>query len=392
MTVKRIVLGMLLTTVLPAWGEFLAPEPGGAGVLLEFFFETGCESCAEVRRTVLPELEQRYEGYYELRERDIGLKSNYLALVHYQEKADVQDNEPVCMVVDGLTYLAGVVRIKAGLFPAMDQALARQLSGKPAEEVDTSGSLSREDGSLILQRRVERFTLPGVMLAAVVDSINPCAISAMVFFMSLLSAARMGVYRMWISGLAFLVACFLTYLGIGFGLLKVLGFLTAVREWRWVIDGTLVAVMSGFAFLSFRDAIRYHRTGQAADVSLKLPETIQTRIHRVMKTGLKSHHLVLGGLGIGMVVTLLESVCTGQVYVPALVMVLKGGQSIGRCLGYLLVYNAIFVLPLLIVLGLTCAGMKTPVLVAWSRRNVVMSKVLLGSLFMGMIALMVILR
>jgi cytochrome c biogenesis protein CcdA len=73
-------------------------------------------------------------------------------------------------------------------------------------------------------------------------------------------------------------------------------------------------------------------------------------------------------------------------------MMLKCGQSTWRCLAYLLLYNAIFVLPLLLVLGLTCAGLKTPALVAWSRRNVVWSKILLGMLFLGMIALMVLLR
>ena len=49
-------------------------------------------------------------------------------------------------------------------------------------------------------------------------------------------------------------------------------------------------------------------------------------------------------------------------------------------------------LELLLVLGLTCAGLKTPALVAWSRRNVVLSKLLLGVLFLGMIALMILLR
>jgi hypothetical protein len=392
MIVKPIVLWLMLLAALPAWGQVPAPESGPRAVVLEFFFEVGCESCAEVRQTVLPELARRYSGYYELRERDIGLQSNYLALVRYQELAHTQDNEPVSMVVAGRTYLAGVARIKAQLFPAIDSALSRQLLAETSDTTGEAALRAREAGTLDLQRRVERFTLPGVILAAVVDSINPCAISALVFFMSLMSAARMGVSRMWISGLAFLAACFVTYLGIGFGLLKVLGFLTAVREWRGIIDWTLVAVMAGFAFFSFRDAVRYHRTGLASDVSLKLPDSIQARIHRVMKSGVKSHHLILGGLGMGAAVTLLESVCTGQVYVPALVMMLKCGQSTWRCLAYLLLYNAIFVLPLLLVLGLTCAGLKTPALVAWSRRNVVLSKILLGMLFLGMIALMVLLR
>jgi len=383
---------MLSLASLPAWGAREAAEVAPQKVVLEFFFEEGCDSCAEVRRTVWPELEQRYSGYYEIRERDIGIQSNFLELVHYQEVARIKDNEPVSMVVDGRDYLPGAVRIKAQLFSAIDQSLIRRLKGGTVELIATSVPQVEAAGLGVLQRRIDRFTLLGVISVAAVDSINPCAISALVFFMSLLSAARIGVSRMWLSGLSFLAACFVTYLGIGLGLLKVLGFLTAFHEMRRVIDLLLMAVMIGFAYLSFRDAARYHRTGRAADVALKLPEKIQARIHRVMKSGLQTHHLVLGGLGVGMVVTVLESVCTGQVYVPALVMMLKSGQSIWRCVVYLLVYNAVFVMPLLVVLGLTCAGLKTPVLVAWSRRNVVTSKILLGLLFVGMTALMVLLH
>ncbi len=392
MNVKLIVLLTLIWVVLPAWGEGNVPVGEPRCVIVEFFFEAGCDSCAEVRRSVLPDLERHYSGFYDLCERDIGIQSNYLALVHYQEAADLKDNEPVCMVVNGREYLSGVAQIKKGLFPAMDQALAPNLAVSLSKAQAVSSLPPAYTGSEILKRRVDHFTLLGVVSAAIIDSINPCAISALVFFMSLLSAARIGASRMWLAGLAFLVACFVTYLAIGFGLLKVLGFLTAFRQVKGLIDIILILGLLVLAYFSFRDAVRYHRTGRASDVSLKLPESIQSRIHKVMKKGLQNQHLILGGLGIGVVVTLLESVCTGQVYVPALVMMLKNGHSIWQCAFYLLVYNGVFVLPLLIVLGLTCAGMKTPVLVAWSRRNVVMSKILLGLFFLGMTGLMVILR
>ncbi|MEI6516687.1 MAG: hypothetical protein WCO77_11985, partial [bacterium] len=94
----------------------------------------------------------------------------------------------------------------------------------------------------------------------------------------------------------------------------------------------------------------------------------------------------------GVAVTVLESVCTGQVYVPALVMMLKSGAAPLRCTLYLLLYNLIFVMPLAIVLALTCGGMSTPALMDWSRRNVTVSKILLGLFFVGMTALMVALR
>ena len=97
----------------------------------------------------------------------------------------------------------------------------------------------------------------------------------------------------------------------------------------------------------------------------------------------------MGGFGIGLAVTVLESVCTGQVYVPTLALVLRSGSSFPLAAGYLALYNFMFILPLLIILGLTWQGLKTETLLAWSRRNVVFSKCLLGLFFLGLAALLV---
>lgn len=391
-TIVALWVALLLVLSTFHGGASSPDEPVAAcreKVRLELFFEEGCASCLDVRLSVLPDLEARYAGYYDLIERDIGAQSNYLALVHYQEAAGLGDNEPVSMVVDGREYLPGVTCIRSRLFPALERALVRRLAGPggaPPPEPLPLAAIS------VLQQRVERFTLWGVISVAVVDSLNPCAISALVFFVSLMAAARLTVSRMWVSGLAFLAGGFLTYFALGVGLLKVLGLVAALREWRQVMDALLVTAMVSLALLSFRDASRYHRTGRGAEVSLKLPPGLQNLVHRVMRGGLKSHHWVLGGFGTGVAVTLVESVCTGQVYVPALAMMLKSGHTIWRCTFYLLVYNAVFVMPLLIVLGLTCAGLKTMALLTWSRHHVVAGKLLLGVLFVGLTALMLLIR
>jgi hypothetical protein len=378
--------GLFLLAMLSMFAALRAASAAGyedrPPVPVDFFFESGCKSCDEIRREVLPELVRRCSGHYQLREWDIGETTNYLKLVAFQDRFRVRDNEPVSMVVDERIYLAGTVPIKSGLVSSVESAILRRgassdyaLSAPPA-----SGSME------LLSHRVAGFTLAGVVWVAMVDSVNPCAISTLVFFVSLLSVAKIGMRRILLAGIAFLFACFVTYFGIGFGLLRVLQCIAVWQGMRQAIDAVMIAVMMGFAYLSFRDAWRFHRSGLAEDLSLKLPASIQDRIHRVMKSGLRRRSLVLGGLGTGVAVTLLESVCTGQVYVPALVMMMKTGHSLVRCAAYLVLYNLIFVLPLAIVLALTCGGLGTPALVDWSRRNVAASKVLMGVFFLAMAA------
>ena len=368
---------------------YLSVAAPAAPVSVELFFETGCESCAVLKKDVFPELERRYGDVYSLFEYDIGVTSNYLKLVAYQETLGVSNNAPVSVVVEGRILLAGLKAIRKDLFPSIESAVARRMT--EGDAVAPVPGLFSPDAEVV-RRRVERFTLAGIIGAAAVDSINPCAISSLVFFMSLLTAARVGVRRIALAGGGFVVASFVTYFCLGLGLLKALAFISEWYAIKTAVELGLMVLMVGFAYLSFRDAIRYRRSGRPGDVLLRLPDSIQARIHRVMKSGLKTRHLVLGGLGIGVAVTVLESVCTGQVYVPALAMMIREGQAVSQCLVYLVVYNAVFVLPMVVVLWLACAGLGTPTLVEWSRRNVVISKVLLGLFFVLMAGLMVGLR
>jgi hypothetical protein len=101
--------------------------------------------------------------------------------------------------------------------------------------------------------------------------------------------------------------------------------------------------------------------------------------------------LVVGGLVIGAAVTVMESICTGQVYVPTLVLVIKSGRSAATAVAYLLLYNVMFILPLVVVFDLTFFGLRTGTLLDWSKRNVVVSKILLGVFFLVMAALVAVL-
>ena len=52
-------------------------------------------------------------------------------------------------------------------------------------------------------------------------------------------------------------------------------------------ERAMLALMAVFAWLSFRDAVRFRRSGRPGDVSLQLPERLQRRIHEVMRRGLR---------------------------------------------------------------------------------------------------------
>ncbi len=361
----------------------------GSPILIEFFFEPGCSECGRVKAEILPELKLRYEGFYDFREYDIGIPDNYLRLAAYQERLGISGNASVSMILDSREVLNGFEAIADGLFPLIDRLSQEHLSGSGTSVLPpfAAAPLPAPD----LESRFNAFTMLGVVTAGLIDGINPCAISTLVFFMSLLAALKVSGRRLVTVGVAFCLASFLTYTGIGFGLFRALHLFSGFTSVRAVVNAVMIVMLLVFAAFSFKDAWKYHRSHSAHDVSLQLPEGIKLRIHKIMRGGLGTRSLFVGSLLIGSSVTVLESVCTGQVYIPTLVMLIKGGGTgIGPYL-YLILYNLLFIVPIVTVFILTLQGLKTPRLLEWSRRNVVFSKALLGLFFVGMAALILVL-
>lgn len=366
-------------------------------VVIDYFYEAGCPDCNRVRKEILPKLNERFEGYYVVNRHDIGIKTNVFWLMAYEDKLSIKDNRPVCMVVDYQYVFNGFAAIKKGLLSQMDTCVTARLdpNWKPPEPI----AVKISNGPDVAEERVRRFTLSAVITAGLIDGINPCAISTLVFFMSLLGVSRVKGGGLLMMGVAFCLASFVTYTAIGFGLIRTLYLFEGLPMVRFGMEAVMMGLLAVFAYLSFRDAWRFHQSGNPHDISLQLPDRIKAEIHGIMRKGLATGSLVLGGLLMGATVTVLESICTGQVYVPTLVLVIKsrfggltaGGESASRAWSYLFLYNAMFIVPLALVFVLTFLGLRTQTLLEWSKRNVVASKILLGVFFLAMAVLIAVL-
>ena len=122
-----------------------------------------------------------------------------------------------------------------------------------------------------------------------------------------------------------------------------------------------------------------------------MPGVLKRRLHGFMRARLLPAHLVASGFAIGAMVTLLESVCTGQVYLPALMVMAREPQHRFHGLGLLALYNLMFVVPVAIVMAAAWRGTGSAVLVRWSQRNVVWGKSLMAAFFIGLAVLVLLL-
>lgn len=177
--------------------------------------------------------------------------------------------------------------------------------------------------------------LPLISVAALIDSVNPCAFSILLVTIAFLFAlGRMRSNILAIGGL-FIAGVFAVYLGIGFGLLQVLHLFSTPHFMARLGAGLLVA--GGVLSVAGERVPGF-------PVRLAVPQAAHHRIAMLIDRASLTVAFPLGAL-----VGLCEFPCTGGPYLMA-VGLLHDHATTWQGAGYLLLYNAIFVLPLALIL------------------------------------------
>lgn len=220
-----------------------------------------------------------------------------------------------------------------------------------------------------------------VLGAGLLDGVNPCAFATLVFLVSYLAAARRRGREILAVGGAFTAGVFIAYLAVGFGLHHALdaisGTLEVVGRWVTLVTAALCLVLAG---LSLHDFVKARR-GALAEMSLTLPEPLRKRINAVIRRSARAPAFVWAALVAGLVVSLIELACTGQVYLPTIVFLTAVPELRVRAYAYLILYNVMFVVPLIVVFVLAYAGTTSKTLEGWLSKNAARVKLGMAALF-----------
>jgi len=174
-----------------------------------------------------------------------------------------------------------------------------------------------------------------VTLAALLDSINPCAISVLfltIGFLFSIKKSRSDILK--IAGF-YIFAIFITYILIGMGVLSALTFFGIPRAISKI--GALFIISSGL--LSLFDILIPN-----FPIKLAIPSFIKPELAKQMQKATYPAMFILGAL-----VGLFEFPCTGGPYLLILTLLHDAGKFLSG-LSYLIYYNLIFVAPLIIIL------------------------------------------
>jgi len=262
-------------------------------------------------------------------------------------------------------------------------ALAVSGSPPPWEEVASERARARE--SIIA--RFRSLGVLTVVLGGLVDGVNPCAFATLIFFVSYLAfVGRAGREILWI-GAAFTLAVFLTYLAVGLGALTFLQSLSVFRVLSQIVYGITAALAVGLGIYSVLDFVKLRR-GKTSEVSLQLPMFLKRRIHRTIREQARTRRYVIAAFVTGAVVSILELACTGQVYLPTICFVTGVPELRAHAIAYLVLYNVMFVLPLIAVFIVSYYGATSDQLARFFQAHVAAVKLAMAAFFFALAAIL----
>ena len=240
-------------------------------------------------------------------------------------------------------------------------------------------ALDTEAGSSSIVGRFRAMGPLAVVLAALIDGINPCAFATIIFFVSYLAITRRQRGALLAIGLAFTAGVFVAYSLIGLGAMSLIKFVHTFRNVGAILYGLMALGCFVLAGLSVHD-YTLARQGRLHEMHLNLPDSLREKIKgRIRAT---SGAFVGVAFVSGLVVSLLELACTGQVYLPTISFVVGIPQMRIYAIAYLAIYNLVFVLPLLAVLLLTVYGVSAARFQDWFVSNAAKTKLIMALLFL----------
>jgi cytochrome c biogenesis protein CcdA/thiol-disulfide isomerase/thioredoxin len=331
------------------------PANGSTPVIIAYYFYgEGCSHCDEIE----PYLRQVQAQYLNL---DLLTYEVYHNETNQKKFSEMNTafgiNAPgVPSVFIGTHALVGTEEIQNQLEPAIVEEERIGTAG-PVPGIPGNGSVAGQcpapSGTL---------TVPLIVGCALIDSINPCAFTVLILL--LLSIISLQSRRQVLMvGAVYIVAVFFFYLLSGIGLFSFVH-LSGISD---LIAMAAAAVAIILGLVNVIDALR-KREG----FILAIPESKKPVIDRYIRTATLPAAFVLGVL-----VGIFELPCTGGIYL-AILGLMSNTLTLTQGLPYLLLYNFIFILPLIVILLIVVFGIPPERVNSWRLNNRRMLRLLVG--------------
>ena len=375
---KNIILlcsAFLLFTSFLNVSAFAVEEPA---VCVVYFTNPGCLSCAEADLIVSSLLEE-YSGRFVVVKYDILVSGHDSIWINY------------CTVYNSSSVVPLVI---FGLNDSLSESslTVTKLKGKIDEHLTVGGNrFPLLNGSSVAFEDLEVSNLPGspellpgsiepplelptvlaVITAAAVDSINPCEFAVLVILLSgvLASGERKKALKI---GLAFVFTVFVMYLLMGFGIFSI-RMASGLTYYFYKAIGIFALIIGA---LNVKD----YFWEDAKGVWSSVPNSLRPKIQRLLDNVTS----IPGAVFSGFVVSLFLLPCTSGPYIVVLGLLSYATTRFWATV-LLLLYNLIFILPMIGIVLAICFGLTSTAKAAhWRHRRMGLLHLIAGITMIGM--------
>lgn len=363
------------------------PGPGERSLKIYIFGSPGCGECKRLESEILPAYEKKYGVKAQVKLLLLDDPKNFEKLVRIEKTIHKTVNNIPAIYAGGKLY-GGISEILDNIDSVFKNVKVVNVA-VAAEPVIPETPLPVK---VVSDSAVKRLRLLPVLLAGAVDSINPCAFATIVFFLSYMSLVlKKTRFEVFLAGVVFITGVFSTYFLIGAGIFKAVLGIAGILKYSKILYLTIGVFVLFLSGRHFYEAAVLRKTGSMDDeaVKLKLPDWIRRSIEKLITafTGLK--YILPFVLLLSVIITLLELVCTGQVYLPTIIYLTSMPEYRVTAYLYLALYCFLFVVPLIVIFVLYYFGLTTLTLKRFFKDNIVAMKVTMAVFFLTMAVFMI---
>lgn len=308
-----------------------------------YFYFNVCPSCEEAEKQL-----GQLKGFLGANSKDnsvdiemhkVEYPNNHQLLLKYFDLYSVpQERRKLPILFIGDRYLQGEKDIEDNLqsiamMPSLPSTLVPEVSDNDTDKVKEN--FSAMNGA-------------AVFFTGFINGINPCSISMILFFLSLLITKKGDILK---PGLAFCAGKFIMYFALGTALYEML-LKVNISLYNIIIKVIIMAVVVIVIIFNMKDYFAA-KDEDYKKINMQLPRAFRKFNHKwieKLSSFDKPIVIILFSILLGMIISIGEFLCTGQMYLTTILYVMQRDKSLNmRALYYFLLYDTAFIIPLVIL-------------------------------------------
>lgn len=191
----------------------------------------------------------------------------------------------------------------------------------------------------------DNMTIGGILLAGLIDGINPCAISMLLVFYSFLMFSDEKKKIIWLS-IFFILGMFIANFTFGMGINV---FYNVFAGNKYVLIGLYLLSFAMCIVALTLNTMDIYNHNKSGEVKNQMSDKVKFKMTDILRRTVFSKFALPGALLVGLLIGAVELSCTGQIYLPTLVYMISNSDKILPFTLMLVLYNLMFIIPLVLI-------------------------------------------